>query len=267
VSGGRFSNLEYEGADKRGKDSLPSPADDQLVNAIKDAAYYVNRAVEQELAGDLEKALRSYSAALGENPLLLDAWVGQLLMLLELEEYREVELWANKAMEKFPDNPRLLAVKSVSLHRMGRRREGRDMHDAAVAGKGEIELVWFCRGEIMLAENRAAGEDCFKHAERLSERKPLTRLRIAAICYRYGKYQMALSMLQDISTQMAKSARLWYLMGRTQDGLGLRGQALTSYRQAAELSPFNAVYGRAARGEDPASAGWLTGLFRRLRGR
>ncbi|MFC1671649.1 hypothetical protein ACFL01_00800 [Planctomycetota bacterium] len=264
MSGGRFANLEFDDKNEQPESAAPPwESDTKHANEIRDAQYYMERAIERELAGDHNKALRSYSAALGENPLLLDAWVGQLLMLLELAEFREANLWADKALEKFPDTPRLLAAKSVALFRMGRQRDGRKLNDAAIMGKGESWLVWLCRGELMLADSRSAAEDCFQHAVRLSERPDITQLRIGGVCYRYKKYHMAFSMLQEASSTLVSSALLWYLMGKTQEGLGLLSQALVSFRQAVELAPANEKYRRALQGEGQSTAGWITGLFRR----
>jgi tetratricopeptide (TPR) repeat protein len=275
VSGGRFSSLEFdEGGGDRPRASGPGalPRDGGVARKpfgteVRDARFYLKKAEEEELTGEHDKALRSYSAALGENPLLLEAWVGQLLMLLEMEEYPEAGLWADKALEKFPDNAQLLAAKSVALFRMGHRKEGRDLSDAALAGKGESEVVWLCRGELMIAEGRSACEECFRRAVSLSERKGLTRLRVGSICYRYGRYSPALSELQEAVRALPKSPKLWYLMGRTQEALGLATQARTSYRQAAGLSPGNAVYRDAAAGSRQTLGTSIASMFRRLLGR
>ena len=40
-------------------------------------------------------------------------------MLVELGEYQEAKLWADKAIEKFPGDPELLAAKAVALARSG----------------------------------------------------------------------------------------------------------------------------------------------------
>ena len=38
-------------------------------------------------------------------------------MLIELAEYREAKIWADKALERFPHEPELLAAKAVALGR------------------------------------------------------------------------------------------------------------------------------------------------------
>jgi Flp pilus assembly protein TadD len=44
-------------------------------------------------------------------------WTGQVRMLIELKEFHEAKLWADKALEKFPNEPELLAAKAVALAR------------------------------------------------------------------------------------------------------------------------------------------------------
>ena len=276
---GRFSSLEFDEGGKEdpsmnSEQACPERAKrvegrrgvrrNEFATAVRDAQYYIRKAVEQELAGEHEGALRSYSAALGENPLLLEAWVGQLMMLAETEEYPETGLWADKALEKFPDNPQLLAAKSVALFRMGHRKEGMSLSDAALAGKGESEIVWLCRGELMIALDRPTGEECFLRAASLSERKGLTRIRTGSLYCRYGKFSLALSVLQEAATDLPKSAKLWYLMGRTQEALGLATHAKTSYRQAAGLSSRNAVYREAAAESKRTLSTSIANVFRRL---
>jgi tetratricopeptide (TPR) repeat protein len=258
MSAGRFSSLEFED----GKDSSPAqkPADNQPAEPgeaatpatprvgaeTRDAAWYLRRAAEEELLGNFEQSMRNYSAALGENPLLLDAWAGQLLMLLELEEYPETRLWADKAMEKFPEHPLLLAAKSAALFRMGMKREARDLNDAALAKKGESEIVWLFRGELMLGDNRAAADECFKHASRLAVRKDLARLRQGRLYLRYGRLSHALAALQEATAALPRAALAWYLLGRAQEQLGMLDLAQTSFQQATELAPSNAAFTAAA---------------------
>ncbi|MHC4253353.1 MAG: tetratricopeptide repeat protein [Planctomycetota bacterium] len=276
MGGGRFSSLEFD--DGGGGETPPASRADAPTtrrpkaagqvfgNELRDGSYYVTKAQTEELAGDHEKALRSYSAALGEDPLLLEAWVGQLLMLLELGEYPEARLWADKALEKFPDNPQLLAAKSVALLREGFPGKARELNDAALARKGEAEVAWLGRAEIMLAGGNVAGEECLSRALALSRHKGLTRLRAGAVALRCGRHAAALPILREATTDLARSAKVWYLLGRAQEECGLTTQAMTSYRQAVGLAPLSDAY-RAALSGQKERAGGIAGFFRRLLGK
>jgi len=270
VTEGRFANLEFgdEGAARPGQPSQRSPAAEARAGdfgtELKDAQYYLRQAEAQELEGNHEAALRSYSAALGENHLLLDAWVGQLRMLLELEEYPEARLWADKALERFPDNPAILAAKSIALHRMGLRRDARALNDSALQAKGESALVWLCRGELVLAESRPAALECLNHAFRLASPKGPTLMHTGAVLLRYGQYGSALTALQRAAAALPRAARVWYLLGRAQEELGLLAQARVSYAQAHELAPRHRLYKEAAMNKRRGLAARMKGVLRRL---
>jgi len=119
----RFSRLEIEDASgTEATANAPRP----------DAAAYMDRAKRHVLAGRHDKAIAAYTAALRENPLLVDAWVGQLWMLLDLGEYPEARLWADKALAHFPDHPDLQARNCLAAWRAGRRKVGRDLNVAAL---------------------------------------------------------------------------------------------------------------------------------------
>jgi len=271
VSGGRFSNLEFDDGDQqkpRGPTSAkPEAPRGHFVAETRDAAFYMRQAQGQELAGDHETALRSFSAALGEDPLLLEAWVGQARMLIELGEYPEARMWADKALEKFPDNPQLLAVKSVAMYRVGLCMDARRLNDVALQGKGESPLVWLCRADLMLADSRAAADQCFDHARHLASPKGPTLMRIGALYLEHGHYAEAMSALQEAASQLPKAARAWYLLGLAQQELALGAQAVVSFEQASSLAPRNAQYRKAADGRAPRSGGALRRFLRRLFGR
>ena len=269
VTSGRFSNLEFDdGADKGQPPAQKAGAPlrhARFVAEDRDAGHCVRQAEAQELAGDHEAALRSFSAALGEDPLLFDAWLGQARMLVELGEYPEARLWVDKALEKLPDNPQLLAVKSMAMYRMGLCHDARALNDTALQGKGESALVWVCRGELMLADRRAAADECFAHAKRLANPKGPTLMHIGAAYLRCGHYSLAMATLQEAAAAIPKAARVWYLLGRTQHELGLTSQANVSLAQARQLAPDNARYRDAAAAK--GSGGAVRGILRRLFGR
>ena len=69
---------------------------------VKDEAYYLAEARAAFENGDFELALRAFCKVLEFNPQNAAAWTGQVRMLIELGEYREAKLWADKALERFP---------------------------------------------------------------------------------------------------------------------------------------------------------------------
>ncbi len=271
MSKSRFTNLEFD--DGKGRTSASEEAgagktgDQQTVRTgteIRDAQYYMEKAEQYEMAGFHEHSLKAYASALGENPLLLDAWIGQLMMLLELEEYPEVRLWADKALEKFPDNPSLLAAKAAAIYRMGLHSEASDYCDAAVKAKGDWDIVWLCRGELMLEGSQYAADACFKKALDFSDKKDLIHIRTGAIYLRYKKYSKALISLQHATSKVPNAAWAWYLLGTAQDNLGDFKQAQTSFQQAAELNPRNDIFRNAAHARKQTISDMIIGFMRRL---
>lgn len=269
MSGDRFTNLEFEDG-KTKAEAAKGPAGlsaaermKQAPSELRDAQYYMKKAEKCEIDGDFEQALRSYSTALGEDPLLLDAWLGQLRMLTELEEYAEARMWADKVLERFPANPQVLSAKAVALHRMGMPRQARDLSDAALNAKGESEILWLSRGELMLAESRPAAEYCFHHALRSSKAREITQLRTGAVYLRYEKFSPALEVIQEVTLKMPNSALAWHLLGRAQEQLGLFEMALSSFKQAAELAPQLAKYREDVHKGKPGLFSLIKSFFRR----
>ena len=83
---------------------------DGSVRGDPDAQRHVAEAQAAYERADFEQALRSYSRVLEHDPLHVPAWAGQVRALIELGEFQEARLWADKALERFPTEPELLAA-------------------------------------------------------------------------------------------------------------------------------------------------------------
>src|SRR5436190_3412982 len=138
----RFNNLEFGG---EFEEQLPVQAP-----AEKGEVYYLNEACLAFENGYFERALRLYSKVLEFNPKNIAAWAGQVRMLIELGEFPEAKLWADKALEKFSNEPELLAAKAVALARLGDLKAAIAFSDAAFEEHGETPYVWLARGDVLL---------------------------------------------------------------------------------------------------------------------
>ena len=96
----RFDKLEIQNS---------SGGNDEEVRIARDDGDWLAQADQQRRVGHYESALRLYSRALEDDKALVVGWLGQIQMLVQLEEYPEAELWARKALELFPNNGDLLA--------------------------------------------------------------------------------------------------------------------------------------------------------------
>ena len=148
----RFDKLEFNA----GQPPSPEPAErDPLV---RDAGDWMKKADEERRGGLYESALKYYSRALELDNSLVAGWLGQVQMLVQLEEYPEADLWSRKGLELFPNNGELMAgrarpsaawatgsrptpvrwvaaaARAVGLSLAGPRRD----HDRQAAGHGPL---------------------------------------------------------------------------------------------------------------------------------
>ena len=134
------------------------------------------------------------------------------------------------------------------------------MNDVALQKKGEFEIVWLSRGEILLGDDRAAGTECLERAKRLSTHQATTMLHIGGLFLRHGHYSQALSALREASREMPQASWVWYQLGRAQAGVGDNTQARISFGEACKLNPGSETY-QNANSEPRRAQGWFQKLF------
>ncbi len=247
----RFSNLEF------GDDSRGQPRDQ---GRACDAEQYVGEAQIAFEQADFEAALRAYAKALEFNPQNAVAWTGQVRALIELGEFAEASLWADKALEKFSNQPELLAAKAVALARSGDVEGAIAFSDSSIAEQGDTPYVWLARGDVLLARQERRAEFCFEKAMFLAARDWFITWLAARIRAFHKQFSLALKLAQQALELKPDHPVLWLLAGACQKELGLMGAAQTSFRQALELNPRDAE-ARLALGELSQSS-----LGLRLRG-
>src|SRR5436305_8327602 len=158
----RFNNLEF------GRES-----DDQLPlqkEPVKGVAYYLAEARSAFESANFDQGLRLYSKVLEFNPENAAAWTGQVRMLIELGEFREAKLWADKALERFPHDAELLASKAVALARSGDLQGALAFSDASIEERGDTPYIWLARGDVLMAREEARADYCFDKALLLAPR-------------------------------------------------------------------------------------------------
>ena len=157
----RFVNLEFEDESNRQCQQAPKAL-------AKDEAYYLSQAHFEFENGNFQLALRFYSKVLEFNALNIEAWTGQVRMLIELGEYREAKLWADKAVERFPNDAELLAAKGVALARNGDLAAALVFSDAAIEERGDSAYIWLARGDVLLARKESLADYCLDKAMQLA---------------------------------------------------------------------------------------------------
>jgi tetratricopeptide (TPR) repeat protein len=204
---------------------------------IRNEEYFHKQALRYRLAGDFELALRNYSRALEQNSAFFPGWLGQVLMLIELGEYKEAVVWADKALEMFPEHPELLAAKAVACARDGRLEKAIAYSDTSIAKDNVTSAVWLARAEVLLNRKSSVAQNCISKAVAAAgEDEPMIRLQAGRLLNRMEDFAGALQHLRMVSDELPKSALVWFELGRSQAGLG-RPEAKASFKQAIKLHP------------------------------
>ena len=225
----RFINLEFEGDSHH-----QSSPDEQAV--VKDEAYYLGEARTAFENGNFEPALRNYGKVLEFNPKNVVAWAGQVRMLIEMEEFREAKLWADKALERFPNEPELLAAKAVALARNGDLQGAISFSDASIEERGDTPYVWLARGDVLLARSESRADYCFEKALLLAPRDWFVAWLAARIRLYYEQFVLALKNIRQAIELNPGHFLLWLEQGRCQQALNLVGPAELSFNQARQLN-------------------------------
>jgi tetratricopeptide (TPR) repeat protein len=225
----RFENLEISGE----HEDQPH----RQKGLIKDESYYAAEAQTAFENGNFEVALRSYGKVIEYNPQNPSAWTGQVRMLIELGECKEAKLWADKALERFANEPELLAAKAVALARTGDLDAALIFSDTSIEERGSTPYVWLARGDVLLARKEPRADYCFEKAQLLAPRDWFVAWLAARIRYFYEQLALAMKLLQQAVEWNAGHFILWLDLGRCQDALGLEGPARLSFTQAKQLNP------------------------------
>jgi tetratricopeptide (TPR) repeat protein len=224
----RFGNLEFG-------DSPRSDAQAQGEARIKDEVFYLNEAVALFERGHFEQALRAYAKALEQNPKSAVAWTGQVRMLIELGEYKEAKLWAEKALALFPREGELLAAKAVALARGGDAKGALAFSDASMEVEAGTPYIWLARGDVLMARKEKRAEYCFEKALLIARDHWLWPWLASRIHLFHQKSAQALKFAQQALALDAARAIIWQQLGRCELALGLESKAQQSFERAREL--------------------------------
>jgi tetratricopeptide (TPR) repeat protein len=224
----RFGNLEFG-------DSPQSDAQAHAHSQVKDEPYYLREANEAFASGRFEQALRSFAKALEQNPKNAAAWTGQVRMLIELGEFKEAKLWAEKALAIFPREGELLAAKAVALARSGDGKGALAFSDASMEVEASTPYIWLARGDVLLARKEKRAAYCFEKAILLARDHWLWPWLASRVHMFYAQTAQALKFAQQALAIDAARAIIWQQLGRCEAALGLSSKAQQSFERAREL--------------------------------
>ena len=249
----RFNNLEIGQVDRK----------ENQGDVVRDEAWHLAEAANLYQSGRYDLALRSYSRVLEHNSSNAHAWCSQVRMLVELGEYREAKLWVDKALERFPKDPELLAAKAVVLARTGEFGAALAFSDAAFEERGDSPHVWLARGEVLLSRDDSGAPYCFERALSLGPRDWMLHWLAARIHAFYRRFAQALAHARRAVELAPERAVAWLEVARHELALGLSDQARRSLAQATQID--GAIPGAQQLILDLADTGPFSRLLRRLR--
>lgn len=221
----RFNNLEFG----------PASRGEHRPEIVKDEAYHLAEGLDLYQRGRYDAALRAYSRVLEHNSANTHAWCAQVRMLIELDELREAKLWVDKALERFPTTPELLAAKAIVLARSGEFDAALAFSDAAVEERGDTPYVWLARGEVLLARDDTGAPYCFERALALQPRDWSLHWLAARIHLFYRRFALALTHARQAVELAPERAVAWLVNGHCELALGLAGRARESFTQTRQL--------------------------------
>lgn len=252
----RFVNLEFDDASRSSRRER-APA--------KDEGYYWGFAQRAFEEADFEKAMRYYAKVLEFNPRNAAAWSGQVRALIELREFREARLWADKALETFPHDPETLAAKAVALGRSDAVEEALAYSDASIEARGDTPYVWLARADVFLARREKRADFCVGKALALAPGDWFTAWLASRLHFYHEQFALAFKAAQTALEANASQSVVWLQLGLCQRNLGLVGAARTSLQHARQLNPRDPETKQALLDLD--RVGWRTrfaGLWRKL---
>jgi len=215
-----------------------SAAEGAAEPASMEPVDWMKRADQERRSGHYETALRYYSRALEDDRSLAEGWLGQVQMLILLDECPEAELWARKALELFPAQGDLFAARAQALVRMGDTKRAFESSDGAMQQKGQSAYQWIVRGELMAATGQTTDTSCFDKAMQL-DGDWLVALEIAIVYLYYGYPIKALTRIRR-AVELASTAYYpWFIQGCCEKAVGLAAQARQSFQNCLNICPGN----------------------------
>ncbi len=225
----RFGHLELESPRTTATSPRHFVPDASQAQCVMEAQAAFERA-------EFESALRWFSRSLEHGSDHVPAWAGQVRALLELGRPGEAKVWADKALERFADQPDLLALKAMALGRL-RDPAALAFSDAAVACPGETPTVWLARADVLLSLGEKTAEACFSRALQLAPQDATLRWLVGRVRAFWGQFAAALKSIQDALALAPDRFALWVEAGICQAELGLTDPAARSFQQALALQP------------------------------
>ncbi len=136
--------LGRKGLGERSRGGLPKADEqpdgvEQILEAAQDCYF----------RGYYLEGLKYYARALSHDINIIQAWVGQVRILIDVGRFNGAVYWAEKACETLGCTTSLSFVKALALAHAGRIDDARKIINVPV-NKDEDPLIWLLRGEVLI---------------------------------------------------------------------------------------------------------------------
>lgn len=222
---------EFPRVRKKREDSAPAGPD-------YDQGHYQSEADKLYFEGEYQKALRLYSRGMTVDQSSIDPWIGQVLCLVELKQNREATMWVLRALELFPEEPRLISVQGLTYALTGTTKRALACSDYAMTKQSsDPAFVWAIRGQILSLADNANANFCYDKAMEVRQKDDWrTPMRIGLWLLNEKKWSRAAEFLDEAVQLNQRNAFLWKKLGYARERLGLTQPALECYNAALHLN-------------------------------
>ena len=229
----RFDHLEFESYDE--------DSNVELEASQSHLDRYSSRATEAFELESFHEALKLYARILEFDRQSRFSWKGQVQCLIQLSRSQDALNWVSLALEEFPNDNELIALKAIALARTGLIEEAMAFSDASLQSTQSNSPSWLARTEILLVQNDPTANYCQDRAlsaDVTSWQIPWLASRMQSF---HKKDAAALKLAQMAVERAPTHSTPWLQTGRSQAALGLDRQANQSLARALELTPDSPV--------------------------
>jgi tetratricopeptide (TPR) repeat protein len=107
------------------------------------------RARDFYFRGFYHDGLTNYARVLSYDERELDAWIGQIRILVDVGRHESAIYWADRALQRFGEIDLIRNAKAFALASGGMIGEAKEVINVPV-GADEIPMIWLLRGEVFL---------------------------------------------------------------------------------------------------------------------
>jgi len=150
-----FNRQEFEDFLLKGIDfDTGRPVENEIeLPSDKGIENYIRLGNEKYFFSFYKEALSYYALVLKNNIQTIDAWVGQVRVLLDLGAYKSALYWSERGIEILAPNPLLESLKALCLVYTGDNTKAIGIINRPVSDS-DPPMLWLIRGEIFIRLKR-----------------------------------------------------------------------------------------------------------------